>query len=382
MAATKSTKPINCPWMLYHMISRVGNIFHGWQNYELYRKESLQLLQHIEKLKSVINKQSVLYIAIGAAAEEITTDVNYNKYNQYQQLFPHYIESVAKQNIPVNVIIISPNESFEKGTLYYKDPKFIDATHKDFKKMWHKIEDGVYYNDNINVNIFCTPMMCEDMKKNKMVLQYARGLSELTEDDRFIKEINDMEQTSHDIEFITTFYKSFGELLDIVEKFGGVTICNSYAVFTDGSESAKYRNYYMFPKIMEFFVGKYPQRILSEWSYTMSCTNTVMCIGKTQNHTAKITYTDYIKSVTSVATLIIHDDGNKLNVFLLGYNPKCSILDTIHIKTSLMKKMSIYHDIECKDKIKKKLELHEYLHNLYLDLGSIINVYGMKYIKM
>lgn len=269
---------INCPWMLYHMASPLGNVCYGWQDFDTYRVEVKRLYEHLEKIESTFNESTLLFMVVGAAAEEGVDEPNYKKYEQYRQLFPYYVEKAALQNIPVRIIIISPNETFDKST--YKDLEFIKYTNSEFK--WDKICDGRYKSENydVTVDIFCTPMPCEDMESNKLVIKTAKSKAYLSENPIYIKRIKDMEQIESDVKFIDKFYCQLEKLFLKIENTGGIIMCNSYAVFRDGSSLAKYRNYYMFPRIKQLFSNKYntdgTKRLLTEWNFNMSCTNTAL----------------------------------------------------------------------------------------------------------
>jgi hypothetical protein len=329
-AATDAQRPtsdivkINCPWMIYRMASKLGNICHGWRNFELYRKESIRLNNYINNLlnTNAITDNTILYLAIGAAAEELFTDSTndkdteiYNKYEQYRQLLPLYIELAAiNHKCPVKIIIISPNSSFEN----YKDPEFIDATNNIFK--WVKASNTNYISElyNITVDIFCTPMMCNDLVENKKIIPIIRQICNAQKINIYEQITNDMEQTVEDVIFINNFYLQLSKLFDNVENKGGVIICNSYAVFHFKSNLQKYSDYFMFPEIKKLFENKYPQRILSEWRYLMEYNKTIMYLPKIPYNK----YLSYVHNINNsyniISTItIIKDNNNKLNACVI-----------------------------------------------------------------
>lgn len=211
-----------------------GTLRGEYNDFETYRVEAHRLLNHLKS--SILKPNTLLYICIGSAMEENKCD-DYYKYNQWRQLFPHYIETYLS---PVEIIIISPNK--------LKNPGFIKITDEYLK--WESSDTSTYTSStrDIKVNIFNCMMPSENKKRTVSIAKKCTDLPL---------------QTDTDVQFINEFYSVLKEYINKANK----TICNSFAVFRNMPE---YNDFRMFREIKDV-IGN---GILAEWKYDEMCTNT------------------------------------------------------------------------------------------------------------
>jgi len=255
---------LNFPWTSYPT-HRTGNLCHGWGediDYIIqYRQNTLHLFDFLKNTTPC----PTIFICIGAAYEEIVSLSSNVQINQWRQLFPLYIEKFVVNGNKVQIIIISPNDSFMKR----ETPEFINKTRYMNWTFREETNCKQVYSSkkfHVDVYIFCTPMPSDD-PLNDNVIQYIKSTN-LYELDIVKNKVDNMLKTTNDIDFVRNFY----ECLKIFINKCDVVICNSYAVF---NENDKLKNYCMFPEIKELF-NKKDNKILSEWIYDVDNYNTFL----------------------------------------------------------------------------------------------------------
>lgn len=253
----------------------------GYHDYETYLGELVRLYDYVKHLKSLTYKEPDkihLHITIGAAAEEIHTEMHgrIDIGKQWQQLMPKHLVKCLEYDYRVIHLIISPNRSFRPANPQV--PLFVLNTPK-FD--WKKIDNSWYSKKySYEVHIFNTPMPSEDIYKTyPKIIEKMRASKCLPEEEyaRFV-------QTEKDIEFIHLFYRDLKELVELFSATQSVT-CYSFATFLTGTEKGDLcKNYYLFREILKVFGKLKPNKILAEWQYKISCEYVEDLNGK------KITY--------------------------------------------------------------------------------------------
>jgi len=238
----------------------------GYTDYDLYNKEVQRALIKIKELTAEIDGPSLFHLAVGAAMDEMlnTNNISREKYGfQFYQLYPSYLENYFATNVDgkINLMIISPNSHFSNDVESYRPPEFIRFTDEIFD--WEEVEPKHYQSKNydFNVYIFCCPMPHENRERIRIQIERLRKI-DLTFEKLYGEGIN---QTEQDAEFILDFYKSLGELFDVVNEQGGVVTCLSSAVF----KNRAIYNYAMFSEIKKLFGKGYDfrKRLLMEWRF-------------------------------------------------------------------------------------------------------------------
>lgn len=246
--------------MLYPAGGRTGNLLHGWTNFDTCCKEVVRLEKFLTDFQSNVKDNTLFVLIIGAAMEEIYTDDIYVKSDQWDQLFPNYI-SEHKSGLNVQVVIVSPNSSFEEGVT----PVFINKTNDTYN--WLKSESQLSWvstNGYVKVDIFCTAFPYAEKDVNNAKINNLKNLDFL-QNSVYEKQINHMLQTDEDVCFVEKFYDSLDKTFSTVEEVGGLIICQSTASFNIHTKNVRYNNCYMFPKIKDLFSVKNNQRLLLEW---------------------------------------------------------------------------------------------------------------------
>lgn len=264
-------KVINFPFMT-HPGYTTGNILHGGTEFELYRKEII----NVYELLGRVERPDFLYFVMGAAMEEIMDSDTYEKYHGWRQLFPYYIENYVRNNKDAQklMIIISPNDSFA----IRKQPIFIGKTVNIFN--WEKNEEFYYSKEyNLQIYVFCTMMPCKDLIINNRKIRKLRKMSIYSGNYREL--IDGMKQTKDDIQFIDMFYERLEEFVKKVE----FVVAESNASFNEYTENSKFNNYYMFPQVKKVFKN------LSEWIHKPNSTVKKL-YGPYGSGVAVIDYTD------------------------------------------------------------------------------------------
>ena len=193
---------LNFPWYLYPT-HKLANICTGWQRFDEYKEEVVRLYNFIQNME--ISENTILYVAIGAAMEELNT---YN--NQYMHLLPYYLQKV--NDFPIRIIIISPNDGFSNQS--YHNPSFIYMTKNIYG--WVRTNDKQYtsHDNRIVVDIFCTPIPSYD-KRNEEIINYIEKYDTKKEYDKMMC---DMIQTLKDRQFISNFYQNLERLFDKINE--------------------------------------------------------------------------------------------------------------------------------------------------------------------
>ncbi len=252
---------INFPWFVYPGYPCRG----GYTDFEQYKEESIRLYKFLKEYQ--IKGKMLFHICIGAAMDEMlmTNNISIDKYDhQYSQLFPNFIEHFVwnkdDSEDRCQIVIISPNRSFSDDN--FTPPNFISTTNSIYN--WEMIGNKKYRSKEcgIDVDIFYTPMLHNDQERN---MQYVDTLSK---DDISKNYISDIIQTSDDIKFINSFYKTLENLFEKVNDKGGIVTCFSTAVFDHGSELQYiYNKYAMFSEIVNYFSSNSSNRLLCEWKF-------------------------------------------------------------------------------------------------------------------
>jgi hypothetical protein len=192
-------------------------------------------------------------------------------------------------------------------------------------------------------------------------------MKDVIELSHYSKIIDNMEQIRSDVDFIDSFYSVLSDLFNRVEELGGVTICNSYAVFHKDTQPFIYRNYYMFPKIKELFANRYPKRVLSEWVFTFDNSCTFMFFPSITSKPIRITYSEHMKNLGPINTLNVVDIHDSLRICVVGYNPSYLVAETVYVSGN-----TIYDDIKLtKIMAPKQPGIKKYMNVIFLDEISL-----------
>src|SRR6185369_17014266 len=116
--ATESPK-INNPFFTYPTYP-----VRGYSDHVVYQKEVVRLKKYISEVK--VKDKSLLFICVGAAMEEATSDERYELTAHWRQLFPTCIDQIIQLSTPVKIVIVSPNRSFSPDK--FTPPVFISKT--------------------------------------------------------------------------------------------------------------------------------------------------------------------------------------------------------------------------------------------------------------
>lgn len=304
---------INFPFMMYPSGGISGNLLHGWTNFDVCKKEVVRLHNHLLEYKP--KKKTLFFLVVGAAMEEISNEDPYYKHQQWKQLFPDYIsEYCANPKNICKIVIVSPNTSFEKGV----PPVFISKTTHEFN--WIKRGEGgwISKNGNTTIDIFCTAMPCEDRKMNNLKIKKLRSI-DIFQNEMYKPQVEQMYQNNEDVKFVDSFYQTVGQLFDNIERENGTIVCHSYASFNSGSNNSKYNNYYMFPKLTEYFPTMSSSRVLAEWIHDPTCKQMVLYTGVSFIRIL-ISYCYNSKSELTVLPCIVAE-GDKLFIRYDVYSP-------------------------------------------------------------
>lgn len=273
---------LNHPWFIYpHAFMSEYN------NYELYKVESLRLLNFLEDFINKFdnhhftNYKILIPIILGSTMEDALNN-SYDDYSnifQYQQLFPNYINNFI-ENVEdhkfIQLIIISPDSIFTNTD--YK-PFFVKFSKYKFDKI-NKYE-YICHGDKliIKVNIFNCPMVSKEKRKNiitkcdKLLNNFDKNIIRLN--------INTYVQSESDLRLIEKIY-------DCMNKIFSYTFTNSYTnlndvLTVDDTNQIKKiniivnswvsfknlygysENYNMFPELLNL-ASKY-NIIATEWNY-------------------------------------------------------------------------------------------------------------------
>lgn len=266
---------LNFPFYLYP-----GAPFSGYYNIKLYLSELERLCETIDELSKIINtshfssnelfndfditKSTILHISIGAPIEE-KYNGNHNEIKyQYQQLFPFHLSNIY-MTTDYNIVhfIIAPNNNLCDEM--YIDPSFFvmndsEIQIKKIKNRYYKSNDNRY-----RIIIFCTMMPHLD-KRNSAYITKLKEKDIMT-----VFNVDQLIQTSFDIDFIKYFYGILSDLFDINENKNGFVTCFSFAVFHQTSKNIGIANYQMFSEIISLFMNDQKHRILAEWTFTNTC---------------------------------------------------------------------------------------------------------------
>lgn len=268
---------LNHPWFIYPR-----GIMSEYNEYNLYRKESIKLSKYVKNLPRYIdethtNKESLVSFIIGSSMEDVlansansansTNCANYayeNIIHQYRQLFPNYINDFINTNTEkkfIQIIITSPDRIFSNDDF---TPQFITYEPYNFRKI--QKNEYVFECDmfEIKINIFNCPMPCLETRY-ELVTRYQRSLDMLKVNPY---DIQTYKQTQTDVDFIHNFYSSIEELFKITFDPRNKIIINSWVSFANlDGYSEKYN---MFPNILEL-ANKY-NIIATEWEFTCKFT--------------------------------------------------------------------------------------------------------------
>lgn len=281
--AAVSESDINWPFFTYP-----GTPMHGYQEYVTYRKLIKKCHKMIIDLAYSVNKEFLFHLSIGAANEELQIHLPDSSFDfQYQQLSPHHITSYLDKGGSVVHFIISPNRSFDivrdDGSSSFVEPFFIQFSKHQFDWNLPVFNDGVIsYTSkkyDYTVHIFCTMMPCIDAK-NILIVEKISSMGE------FMKEkVMPFLQTEFDKSFVSHFYSDLHKLINKIISYGGFCVCFSFAVFNEATDHSRYKNYAMFPEIMNIFAANLRSAILAEWTfrrgiYLMKHFNGYDCDGK------------------------------------------------------------------------------------------------------
>jgi hypothetical protein len=308
-----SEEGLSYPYKLYHKTP-----FHPYNTISVYNHKIKQCHNIINMLKSEITSKKLFHITIGASMEEMQRYVYHSDYNfQWQQLLPFHIVNFLKQGGSVEHIIISPNASFCDET--FLDPFFIKFT-PEFN--WVKVISSAnicHYASTVydyNVRIFCTMMPSIDINNNIDIdnivnkvkfTQSFKSTSTDTEESNvelIIRITRQYIQTEYDRQFVKRFYTDLFELFSIVNDFGGIVTCFSFAVFNElcTDVAYKYKNYRLCPEIIDGF--KNHKNLLAEWVFTQGN----YCMRYYKNPSIFISYIKPTKEYSDGHQIVIYND--------------------------------------------------------------------------
>lgn len=276
---------LNHPWFIYPR-----GIMSEYNDYELYRKESVKLSKYVQNLPQYIdkihtNKESLVSFIIGSSMEDVLANSpnssnssnspnspnspnsqDINIIHQYRQLYPNYINDFINANSDkkfIQIIITSPDRIFSNDDY---TPHFIRYEPYDFVKI--KKNEYVFECEmfEIKINIFNCPMPCLETRCD-LVSRYQTSLEMLKINPY---KIQTYKQTQTDVDFIQNFYSRVEELFKITYDIRNKIIVNSWVSFVNlVGYSEKYN---MFPNILEL-ANKY-NIIATEWEFLENSTFT------------------------------------------------------------------------------------------------------------
>jgi hypothetical protein len=266
---TWTNKNINFPWK-YYPVSKLGNILSEYTHYNIYREQTIELYDYFLNFNP---NQTLVYLAIGDAMEEIKNINVYETHDQWRQLFPIYIETAATSRhvAATEIIIVTPNINC--------NPDFIKKTQTLFK--WNKIKNNHYKSGelkyNINVRVFITPLPCIDPKN----IELMKHLKEKNQEIFTESQINELEQTTNDINFLNEFNLLLTQYINKV-RINGAILCNYFAVFNNKSLYSAYNNFYFSP-ILKSLIKNLDKNIvmnalLLKWTYITTNTTTALSL--------------------------------------------------------------------------------------------------------